>query len=32
MVAKMVSSFGFEMLNSGPEIASHLPDLDVGNF
>ena len=32
VVAKMMSSFGFEMLNSEPEIASYLPDLDVGNF
>ena len=32
IVAKMMSSFGFEMLNSGPKIASYLPDLDVGNF
>lgn len=32
MVAKMQSYFGFEMLNSELEIASYLPDLDLGNI
>jgi len=32
MVAKMMSSIGLKVLSSGPEIASYLPDLDLGNI